>query len=80
MTKKVPHALVREVKRKEFDKAMQLVSDERILEIIGPRRTGKTTIIFQLIDELIENIDPKRFLFFSADDPALLPYNPSSSD
>jgi len=74
MTGKVPSALVREVKRKEFDKAMQLVSDERILAIIGPRRTGKTTIIFQLINELIENTDPKRFLFFSADDPALLPY------
>ena len=74
MTRKVPHALVREVKRKEFDKAMQLISDERILAIIGPRRTGKTTIIYQLINELIENIDPKRFLFFTADDPALLPY------
>ena len=74
MTGKVHPALVREVKRKEFDKAMQLVDDERILAMIGPRRTGKTTILFQLMDELIKNIDPERFLFFSADDPALLPY------
>ena len=74
MTGKVHPALVREVKRKEFDKAMQLADDERILAIIGPRRTGKTTILFQIMDELIKNIDPKRFLFFSADDPALLPY------
>jgi predicted AAA+ superfamily ATPase len=73
-TGKVPSELVKEVKRKEFYKAIDLLGDERILGIIGPRRTGKTTIIYQLIDTLIKKLDSKRLLFFSADDPALLPY------
>lgn len=74
MTGKVPSVLLKEVKRKEFSKAFELVEDERILGIIGPRRAGKTTILYQLMDTLIKDIDPKRILFFSADDPALLPY------
>jgi len=74
MSGKVPPALLKDVKRKEFDKAFELRDEERILGIIGPRRTGKTTILYQLIDTLLEDIDPKRVLFFSADDPALLPY------
>ncbi len=73
-TGKVPTALLKEVKRKEFNKAIDMLEDERILGIIGPRRTGKTTIIYQIIDTLVRKIDPKRILFFSADDPALLPY------
>ena len=75
MTDKVPSVLVKEIKRKEFDRAYKLIKDERMLGIIGPRRTGKTTLIYQIIDTLIKNIDPKRVLFFCADDPALLPYN-----
>lgn len=71
---KVPTALLKEVKRKESNKAIDLMDDERILGIIGPRRTGKTTIIYQIIDTLVNKIDPKRIMFFSADDPALLPY------
>jgi len=74
MTDKVPSVLLKKIKRKEFDRAYKLIKDERILGIIGPRRTGKTTIIYQIIDTLIKNIDPKRVLFFCADDPALLPY------
>ena len=72
---KVPPALLKDLKRKEFNKAFELKDEERILGLIGPRRTGKTTILYQLIDTLLEDIDPKRVLFFSADDPALLPYN-----
>jgi len=51
-----------------------LLEDDRIPGIIGPRRTGKTTIMYQLIDALIKEIDPMRILFFSIDDPSLLLY------
>jgi len=74
MSGKVPPALLKDVRRKEYYKAFELMEDERILGIIGPRRTGKTTILYQLIDALLEDVDPKRVMFFSADDPALLPY------
>lgn len=49
------------------------LKDKRILSIIGPRRVGKSTIIYQTINYLIEieKIDKKRILFFSCDDPSL---------
>lgn len=73
-TGKVPSVLLKDIKRIEFGKAVDQIDDERILGMIGPRRTGKTTILYQVINKILENVKPERILFFSADDPALLPY------
>ncbi|MCX9085713.1 MAG: AAA family ATPase [Candidatus Methanoperedens sp.] len=73
-TGKVPSVLLKDIKRIEFEKAIGQIDDERILGMIGPRRTGKTTILYQLINKILENTNPERILFFSADDPALLPF------
>jgi hypothetical protein len=73
-TGKVPLVLLKDIKRIEFKKAIDQIDDDRILGMIGPRRTGKTTILYQLINKILENIKPERILFFTADDPALLPY------
>jgi predicted AAA+ superfamily ATPase len=73
-TGNVPSVLLKEVKRREFDQAIDQIDDERILGIIGPRRTGKTTILYQMIDTILKKVKPERILFFTADDPALLPY------
>lgn len=41
----------------------------RILVIKGPRRTGKTTLIYQIIDHLLEEgVSPKDVLYLSFDD------------
>lgn len=41
----------------------------RIVVIKGPRRTGKTTLIYQYIDQLLtKGINPNRILFASMDD------------
>jgi len=74
----VPNALLKETKREEFSKAIKFLSDERIISIIGPRRTGKTTLLYQVIQYLLKNgLESKRVLFFSADDPSLRPYSKS---
>lgn len=60
-------------KRKEFENIIEYIDNKRILSIIGPRRVGKSTLIYQTINYLIEKqkIDNKRILLFSGDDPSL---------
>lgn len=60
-------------KRKEFEEIIKQIDNKRILSIIGPRRVGKSTLIYQTINYLIENqkVDNKRILLFSGDDPSL---------
>ena len=59
--------------RYEFETVINKLEEKRILSIIGPRRVGKSTIIYQTINYLIEvkKIESKRILFFSGDDPSL---------
>ncbi len=45
----------------------------QIISVTGPRRVGKTTLLQQLIRDLIENgANPRRIVYYSMDDPALL--------
>jgi len=72
VTEKVPPALLEPVQREEFSDIINHLPHERILALIGPRRTGKTTLLRQLIQYLLDtNIDPTSILFLSADDPSL---------
>ncbi len=55
----------------------QLLADiqnvPQILSITGPRRVGKSTLLIQLIENLINSkISANRLLYYSFDDPALL--------
>lgn len=60
-------------KREEFNNIISKINEKRILSIIGPRRVGKSTLIYQAINYLLEDkkIDKKRILLFSGDDPSL---------
>ena len=60
-------------KRNEFNDIIEKIENKRILSIIGPRRVGKSTLIYQTINYLLEEqkIDNKRILLFSGDDPSL---------
>ncbi len=60
-------------KRNEFSDIIGRIDNKRILSIIGPRRVGKSTLIYQIINYLLEekHVDNKRILFFSGDDPSL---------
>lgn len=73
-TERVPSELLQKTKREEFETATKLLDDNRITAIIGPRRTGKTTLLYQLIQFLLgRGIEKERILFFSMDDPSLRP-------
>lgn len=52
---------------------LDAISHKHVLFILGPRRVGKTTLIFQTILELItkQEVNPKKILFLSLDNPAL---------
>jgi len=45
----------------------------QILSITGPRRIGKSTLLQQIIQKLInDGINPKHLIYYSFDDPALI--------
>ena len=69
----VPESLLQKFRRRDFFVLMQKLDGDRILIIPGPRRAGKTTIMYQMIEELIreKGVDPKRILFVSFDYPYL---------
>lgn len=62
-------------KRRDFFVLRDKLAEKEITAIIGPRQVGKTTILHQLVDFLIQEkkIDPKRVLYFSFDYPRLEP-------
>ena len=61
------------VREKYFAKIKKYLDSGEILVLNGVRRSGKTTLLFQIIDELINkrNIEPKKILFINCDEPAL---------
>jgi len=68
----VSNVFLKEIVRNEYEGIISSLKRERILAIIGPRRVGKSTLLYQTIDYLIKNgVNPKSILFFSGDEPAL---------
>ncbi len=54
----------------ESMKAINHPSIKRFVVLTGARRVGKTTIMYQMIDQMIENgINPKNILYVSFDNP-----------
>lgn len=57
------------IKREKYYSALEYLEKKQILSIIGLRRTGKTTLLKQLISYLIENgINAKSIFYFSFDE------------
>lgn len=80
-TGKVDTPFLFKVVRDEFNEITARLEDRRILSLIGPRRVGKSTLIYQTIDFLLKsNIDPKRILLFGGDEPGLFSNNENISD
>jgi hypothetical protein len=63
-------------KRDSFENVMSLMNENKFMICIrGLRRVGKTTLIRQIISELIDDgINPENILYISLDDPRLLNY------
>jgi len=70
LKERVPEELLEKFKRPVFDKIFSYLDLNRILILKGPRRVGKTTLLYQLIDSLLkQGVSPKNILFVSFDDP-----------
>ncbi|MFN3654094.1 MAG: ATP-binding protein, partial [Candidatus Nitrosotenuis sp.] len=70
--KPIPEARLKQFRRHDFYRLKSQIGDEKIDILIGARRVGKTTILYQLIDELLsEKILPENILFVSLDDQYL---------
>jgi predicted AAA+ superfamily ATPase len=68
-SKTISKAKAKDYRRKIFDRIKETFLNYRqILILTGLRRVGKTTIIYQLIEELLKNINPNNILYFSFDE------------
>jgi len=65
----VPEELIG-INRKEYiGKITERLKDQKILAILGIRRSGKSTLIYQSIKYLLDNgTDPKNIIYINADD------------
>jgi hypothetical protein len=56
-------------KRKIFDEVIKYIDKRQIVLFTGLRRVGKTTLMYQIIEELIKkDTDPYHILYFSFDE------------
>jgi len=69
-TGKVKDEWLKEYKRKLYFEVEKYVDKRQAVLIWGLRRTGKTTLIFQIIQNLLNKVDPKKILYFSFDEMA----------
>lgn len=71
----IPTAFAKSYKRFAFYEAMKKLNNtviRRTVVLTGTRRVGKTTIQYQMIDELLRSgINPKQIVFISMDHPML---------
>ena len=67
--------LAKSYKRFSFYEAMQILQDKNIRRTViltGTRRVGKTTIQYQMIEELLkQGVPPQKIVFISMDHPVL---------
>ncbi|TYB84305.1 MAG: AAA family ATPase [Kosmotoga sp.] len=68
---------VPETKRDTFKEVKKLfASAKTMISLQGLRRVGESTLIFQLINELIEKgTEAEEILYISLDDPRLISFN-----
>ena len=81
MDHRVPESLKLTYRRPVLKKLLEYFTLDRAILIKGPRRTGKTTLLYQIIDELItkREIPAQNIIYLSCDDPELkLLTNPPS--
>lgn len=71
----IPQSMVKSIKRIAYYKAMQTFQEKtlkRYIVLSGARRVGKTTILYQMIEELLKNgVSEKNILYLSLDNPIL---------
>ncbi len=60
-------------KRQMLETALSQLKEEKVVSIIGPRRVGKTVMIHQMIQKLIDNgTQPNRIVYLQLDNPDII--------
>jgi len=57
------------IKRKELNNILKILKTKEIIALTGVRRSGKSTLIYQVIDNLLSKINSKNILYFNFDEP-----------
>lgn len=71
-TKRVSESKLGKIRRSEFDLLKEELEDKKITCLLGPRRSGKTTLIYELVEHLLRNgISERNILFISFDNPRI---------
>lgn len=71
-TGEVDHKILHTRIRNEFGKIVKSLDDKRITSIIGPTGVGKTSLLFDVINNLLfQKIPPIRIVYFSGNDMTL---------
>lgn len=65
--RKVGEELAKPFKREIFDKIFSLTNYRQIVILSGLRRVGKSTILYQIIEELLKKINSKEVIYFNFD-------------
>jgi predicted AAA+ superfamily ATPase len=64
----VPPEWTQEYRRKLYFSIEPYLKRRQILLVYGLRRVGKTTLMMQVIESLLKNVNPRYILYFSFDD------------
>lgn len=71
--KSIPDKYRFPTRRRIYEQIRQSLKNDNIVSLVGPRRVGKTVILYQLIDEfLLKKVDPQKIFYLSCDDPSIL--------
>ena len=63
------------IPRKEYlDDLIPLLDLREILVLMGIRRSGKSTLLYQMIDHLLKTMPPRNICYINFDDDALIPF------
>ena len=67
-TRSVPAGLLKEFKRRDYSTLIRYIDEPLAQSILGARQVGKTTMMYQLIAEVLSSgADPRRIVFLTLD-------------
>ncbi len=66
--KSIGNALALPYRRKAFSAILKLLNLRQITVIAGLRRVGKSTLMYQAIEELLKTVRPENIMYFSFDE------------
>jgi len=72
-TGKIRGELALPFRRYAFSRIIESSGERQILIVTGPRRVGKTTLLYQTIEKLLETMDSSKILYFSFEESLVSP-------